>query len=118
MCRDSPSFRRMDGAHIRNSFPAGRCPAFPGNSRVEKKNAVQRSQTAEEGKKAGRKPAPIQCSAMQLVRGGLGLLSRQDADEAAVTAPVLELPEASNHCEERVVLSLPAEALDAQPLSV
>lgn len=79
---------------------------------------------------------------MQLVRGGLGLLSRQDADEAAVTAPVLELHEASNHREERVVLALPdvfpglvlgaalthqdrasvdqlsAEALDAQPLPV
>ena len=93
-------------------------------------------------KKAGLKPTPTQYSAMQLVRGGLGLLSRQDADEAAVTAPVLELHEPSNHREERVVLALPdvftglvfgaalanqdragvdqlpAEALDAQPLPV
>src|SRR6266478_5510318 len=141
-CRDLPLFRRMGGAHTRNSFPAGPRPAFPGSSRVEKKNAVQRSRTAEEAKKAGLKPAPTECIAMQLVRGGLGLSSRQDADEAAVTAPVLELHEASNHREERVVLALPdifsglvlgaalahqdragvdqlpAEALDAQPLPV
>src|SRR6266849_488959 len=141
-CRDLPSFRRMGGAHTRNSFPVGPCPAFPGNSRVEKKNAVQRGRTAEVAKKAGLKPAPTQYSAMQLVRGGLGLLSRQDTDEAAVTAPVLELHEASNHREERVVLALPdvfsglvlgaalahqdragvdqlpAEALDSQPLAV
>src|SRR5216684_923724 len=93
-CRDLPSFRRMDGAHTRNSFPAGPCPVFPGSSRVEKKNAVQRGRTAEGAKSAVLKPAPIQYSAMQLVRGGLGLFSRQDADEAAVTAPVLELHDA------------------------
>src|SRR6266550_1971309 len=140
-CRDLPSFRRMGGAHTRNSFPVGPCPAYPGNSRVEKKNAVQGAD-AEVAKKAGLKPTPTQYSAMQLVRGGLGLLSRQDADEAAVTAPVLELHEARNHREERVVLALPdvfsglvlgaalahqdragvdqlpAEALDAQPLPV
>src|SRR2546421_4292624 len=140
-CRDLPSFRRMGGAHTRNSFPVGPCPAYPGNSRVEKKNAVQGAdrRSGEEGRTEAR-PTPY--SAMQLVRGGLGLLSRQDADEAAVTAPVLELHEASNHREERVVLALPdvfsglvlgaalahqdragvdqlpAEALDPQPLPV
>src|SRR6266576_6122278 len=140
-CRDLPSSRRMGGAHTRNSFPGGPCPAFPGNSRVEKKNAVQGADrgSGEEGRTEAR---PTQYSAMQLVRGGLGLLGRQDADEAAVTAPVLELHEASNHREERVVLALPdvfpglvlgaaltnedracvdplpAEALDTQPLPV
>src|ERR1700730_11057362 len=137
-CRDLPSFRRMGGAHTRNSFPVGPCPAFPGNSRVEKKTALQGGRTAEEAKKAGLNPPDT----MQLVRAGLALFSRQDADEAAVTAPVLELHEASNHREERVVLALPdvfpglvfgaplahqdragvdqlpAEALDAQPLPV
>src|SRR5438132_586555 len=82
------------------------------------------------------------CHRIQLVRGGLGLLCGRDADEAAVTALVLELHESGNHCEERVVLALTdvlsglvlraalahqnragvdqlsAKALDAQPLSV
>jgi len=69
----------------KNSFPRA-LVLHSGSSRVEKKNAVQRSRTAEEAKKAGLKPAPKECIAMQLVRGGLGLFSRQDADEAAVTA--------------------------------
>jgi hypothetical protein len=79
---------------------------------------------------------------MQLVRGGLSLLSGSYANEAAVAAPVFELYEARNKREERVVLALtdvfsrlvlgaalahqngagidelPAEALDAQPLTV
>src|SRR5713226_3627460 len=77
-----------------------------------------------------------------LVRGGVGLLGRLNADEAAVTAFVLKLHEAGNHGVKRVVLTLtdvfsglvlgttlpyqdgagvdqlPAEALDAQPLAV
>src|SRR5207253_4760658 len=79
---------------------------------------------------------------LQLVCCGLGLLCGRDADKAAVTAFVLELHESGNHCEQRVVFALtdvlsrlvlgpalpyqnraridelPAEALDAQPLSV
>jgi hypothetical protein len=79
---------------------------------------------------------------MQSVYGGLGLLSRLNADEAAVTAPVEKLYVAGDEREERIVLALAhvfaglvlrpalahenracvdelaAEALDAQPLSV
>jgi hypothetical protein len=79
---------------------------------------------------------------MQLVRGGLGLRSGLNADEAAVTAPVNEFYMTGDEREERVVLTLAhvfaglvlrpalsyedracidqlaAEALDAQPLSV
>lgn len=79
---------------------------------------------------------------MQLVRGGLGLRSGLNADEAAVTAPVNEFYMTGNEREERVVFALAhvfaglvlrpalahenrarvdqlaAEALDAQPLSV
>src|SRR5260370_3415201 len=79
---------------------------------------------------------------MELVRGGLRLLGRLDADEAAVAALVFELHEAGNHGVKRIVLALPdifsglvlgsalahqnragvdqlpAEALDAQPLAV
>src|SRR5438876_629142 len=77
-----------------------------------------------------------------LARGGLGLLGRLDANEAAVAALVLKLHDASNHGVKRVVLALTdvftslmfgatlacqnragvdefaAEALDAQPLPV
>src|SRR5437667_11752695 len=79
---------------------------------------------------------------LQLACCGLGLLCGRDADKAAVTAFVLELHESGNHCEQRFVFALtdvfsglvlgaplahqnrtgvdklPAEALDAQPLSV
>ena len=79
---------------------------------------------------------------MRLVRGGLGLLSGLNADEAAVTAPVNEFYMTGNERKERVVFALAhvfaglvlrpalahenrscvdklaAEALYAQPLSV
>ena len=79
---------------------------------------------------------------MRLVHGGFGLRSWLNADEAAVAALVLEFDVAGDQREQRVVLALPdvlarkvlgaalahengagvdelpAEALDAQPLTV
>ena len=78
----------------------------------------------------------------ELTSGGLGLLSRLNADVAAEAAPVLKLHDARDHCIQRIILALPdvfaglvlgaalpdedraridelsAEALDAQPLPV
>src|SRR5207245_5523529 len=85
-------------------------------------------------------PEPSRRAPPALVRGGLGLLRRLDADEAAVAAPVLKLHKSRDHSEQRVVTTAPdvfaglvfgcplphqnragidelsAEALHAQPL--
>ncbi len=111
---------------------------FPGNSRTEKEKRGPAG--PDRGSEEGR--IEVRPYKMQLIRSGLGLRSRLDADEAAVTALVFELYEAGNKREERVVLALtdvfsrlvlgatlahqnrasvnqlPAEPLDAQPLAV
>src|SRR6266851_8760947 len=111
---------------------------FPGNSRAEKEKRGPAG--PDRGSEQGR--IEVSPYKMQLIRSGLGLRSRLDADEAAVTALVFELYEAGNEREKRVVLALtdvfsrlvlgaalahqncagvdelPAKALDAQPLAV
>src|SRR6266436_377794 len=140
----SPAFANIlasstnTGIKLRKSRPAAQWHHRP--KARGKKNAVRPSRTSET-KRGGQILA--KCNhRIHLVRGGLGLLRRLDADEAAVTSLVLKLHEARNHGVERVVLALadvfsglvlgaalahqdgagvhelPAEALDAQPLAV
>src|SRR5215467_9007398 len=65
----------------------------------KKKNAVQLGQTAERNE-----CDPFDC---HLIRGGLGLLRRMNADEPPVTAAVLKLHHSSHQREQRVVAPPP-----------
>src|SRR6266478_7186864 len=57
-CRDLPSFRRMGGAHTRNSFPAGPRPAFPGSSRGRKEKRGPAEPDRGRGEEGGTEARP------------------------------------------------------------
>jgi hypothetical protein len=105
-------------------------------SRKENENAVQ------QGRTAANEQNEFRSENGKLIRGGLGVLSRLNTDEAALAATVLKLHEPRNHGVQRVIAApphvfarlmlraplphqnracvneLPAEALYAQPLPV